>query len=250
MFTRPFQEVSYEVWIVARGEISDHFGGCPISCVIPYPMTPPPHPISPHLLASPPPQVSVDTVSAKRYDVSDIDESEGGHPWKLKSKYAMVFTEEELASFDTHFFNIQGKVAKNMHIQQLGVLQVTPLASLATLLPLLLAMLPLSSFPIRLPHVPAANPSARVSHPLLSPTPPFPSLYASFPPLALPPPAFPSPCPCPNALLPLLCLCSRCLRAWRTRVSRCTRSTAHARGSSWLPTRPSCPPLMPPMSHS
>lgn len=70
-------------------------------------------------------QVSVDTVAAKRYHATDIDDiSEGGHPWKLKSKYAMVFTEEELASYDCHFFNIQGKVAKNMHIQQLGVLQV------------------------------------------------------------------------------------------------------------------------------
>lgn len=35
----------------------------------------------------------------------------------------MVFTEEELNCYDTHFFNIQGKVARNMHLQQLGVLQ-------------------------------------------------------------------------------------------------------------------------------
>ena len=68
-------------------------------------------------------QVSVDTVAAGRYHASDIDEGETGHPWKLKSKYSMVFTEEELNTYDTHLFNIQGKVARNMHPQQLGVLQ-------------------------------------------------------------------------------------------------------------------------------
>ncbi len=41
-------------------------------------------------------QVSVDTVAARRYHASDIDESDAGHPWKLKSKYSMVFTEEEV----------------------------------------------------------------------------------------------------------------------------------------------------------
>jgi acyl transferase domain-containing protein len=41
-------------------------------------------------------QVSVDTVAARRYHASDIDETDAGHPWKLKSKYSMVFTEEEV----------------------------------------------------------------------------------------------------------------------------------------------------------
>jgi len=44
-------------------------------------------------------QVSVDTVAARRYHASDIDESDTGHPWKLKSKYSMVFTEEEVRFF-------------------------------------------------------------------------------------------------------------------------------------------------------
>jgi len=41
-------------------------------------------------------QVSVDTVAAGRYHASDIDDSDSGHPWKLKSKYSMIFTEEEV----------------------------------------------------------------------------------------------------------------------------------------------------------
>lgn len=43
-------------------------------------------------------QVSVDTVAARRYHASDIDETDSGHPWKLKSKYSMVFTEEEVSA--------------------------------------------------------------------------------------------------------------------------------------------------------
>ena len=42
-------------------------------------------------------QVSVDTVAARRYHASDIDDTDSGHPWKLKSKYSMVFTEEEVS---------------------------------------------------------------------------------------------------------------------------------------------------------
>ena len=42
-------------------------------------------------------QVSVDTVAARRYHASDIDDTDAGHPWKLKSKYSMVFTEEEVS---------------------------------------------------------------------------------------------------------------------------------------------------------
>jgi acyl transferase domain-containing protein len=41
-------------------------------------------------------QVSVDTVAAQRYHASDIDDTDMNHPWKLRSKYSMVFTEEEV----------------------------------------------------------------------------------------------------------------------------------------------------------
>lgn len=70
-------------------------------------------------------QVSVDTVAGGRYHETDVDEDDD-HPWKLKSREAMAFTMEEVLAYDTHMFNVQGKLTKTMHVHQLAALQVMP----------------------------------------------------------------------------------------------------------------------------
>lgn len=40
-------------------------------------------------------QMRRDVVAGKRYPGSIVDESEAGNPWKLKSRYCNMFTDEE-----------------------------------------------------------------------------------------------------------------------------------------------------------
>ena len=57
-----------------------------------------------------------------RYHETDVDEDDD-NPWKLKNRYSMAFTMEEVLAYDAHMFNVQGKLTKTMHVHQLAALQ-------------------------------------------------------------------------------------------------------------------------------
>jgi len=74
-------------------------------------------------------QLRQDVVAGKRYPASMVDEGEGSvnnsdsNPWRLRSRFANLFTDEEVESYDCHFFRVTDKLARSMDIRQLGILQ-------------------------------------------------------------------------------------------------------------------------------
>ena len=69
-------------------------------------------------------QLRRDMVAGKRYPASMVDLSEHvTNPWMLKAQYANLFTEEEVESYDCHFFRVTQKLARHMDIRQVGILQ-------------------------------------------------------------------------------------------------------------------------------
>lgn len=71
-------------------------------------------------------QVRQDMVAGGRYAGSMVDDegsSSSGNPWRLKSRYCNMFSDEEAESYDCHFFKVTEKLARNMDIRQVGILQ-------------------------------------------------------------------------------------------------------------------------------
>jgi len=71
-------------------------------------------------------QLRQDMVAGGRYPGSMVDDegsSSTGNPWRLKSRYCNMFSNEEAESYDCHFFNVTEKLARNMDIRQVGILQ-------------------------------------------------------------------------------------------------------------------------------
>ncbi len=48
----------------------------------------------------------MDSVAGGRYHETDVDE-EDDNPWKLKNRYSMAFTMEEVLAYDAHMFNVR-----------------------------------------------------------------------------------------------------------------------------------------------
>ena len=71
-------------------------------------------------------QLRQDVVAGGRYlgtMVDDEGSSSSGNPWRLKSRFCNMFSDEEVESYDCHFFKVTEKLARNMDIRQVGILQ-------------------------------------------------------------------------------------------------------------------------------